>query len=96
MVKGPVSEQTEKAIAEATQQAIAEIRELIIQACERGDTVRAIARRAGVDENEVYRLKNDNYRGVPRFSFVVGLAEAIGSHIKFSRLRKKSDSRQKI
>lgn len=84
MVKGPVSEETKQAVAESTQQTIEEIRQLIIQACKRGDTVRAIALRAGVDENEVYRLKNHNYRGVPRLAFIVGLAMAVGRRVKLS------------
>lgn len=57
---------------------LVQLGELIDDVCSRGESVTAIAIRAGVHRDLVSRLKNRNYRSVPSLSNVEAICGAIG------------------
>ena len=52
--------------------------ELIDEHCKRGESVNAIAIRAGVNRDLVSRLRNRNYRSSPSLANIEAICKAIG------------------
>lgn len=76
-------------MSDLSQSTLVELSELINEACERGETVRAIANRAGVSEVTVSLLKNQTYRKSPTLGMLAKIAMSLGRKISLTRLAKK-------
>lgn len=70
-----------------SQQTLEDLGERITAACKNGDSVNAIAERAGVRREMVSRLKNANYSYSPSFEVVEKIANAIGLQITFTKTK---------
>lgn len=60
---------------------LTELSKIITEACDRGDSVSAIAERAGQNRSDVSRLKNNSYLYSPTVEKVEAVCKAIGYHI---------------
>ena len=68
-----------------SQSTIDELRALIQDACERGDNVSSIARRAGLRREMVSGLRNGTYTSSPSLEFVEQLCQAIGCRLEIRK-----------
>lgn len=59
---------------------------LINEACERGDSVSAIAERAGVQRDLVSGLRNGTYRFTPTLARTEAILKAIGYKLAFEKM----------
>lgn len=63
--------------------------QLIDVACDRGDTVSAIADRAGVQRELVSGLRNGSYRATPTIARADAILRAIGYKVEFKKMLQK-------
>jgi DNA-binding phage protein len=59
---------------------------LISEACDRGDSVSAIAERAGVQRDLVSGLRNGTYRATPTLARTEAILRAIGFKVTFEKM----------
>ena len=58
-----------------------QVGELIDEVCKRGESVTAIATRAGVHRDLVSRLRNKTYRSAPSLANIEAICNAIGHRL---------------
>lgn len=68
-----------------SQDTLCELGRLIANACERGDSVTAIAERAGVNREFVSSLRNGTYRSSPTLDRMQAVCDAIGVRIELKQ-----------
>jgi|LakMenE18May11ns_1017448.scaffolds.fasta_scaffold9828046_3 DNA-binding phage protein len=64
-----------------TEVLIQELADLLNEACEQGDNVAAIAKRAGVSRPDLSRLRNMSHTHYPNVETLVRIASALGKKI---------------
>lgn len=74
-------------VSTLSQGTLDELGRLIEDACEKGDSVSAIARRSGVHRNVVSGLRNGSYESNPSLDSIEAIAAAIGMQLIFSQAK---------
>lgn len=70
---------------ETSEDLMDELGRLIDEACERGETNRSIADKAGVQYDLISGLRNGTYRATPTIARVESILKALGYRLKIHR-----------